>query len=99
MKLNLAPPRRPPCSASKPKPTFTWDQVDALRESSGVAYANAPVGSFTGDEYATKYKITRPTAATQLARLVASGALATGMDLRKTASGRRSRMRVYWLAK
>ena len=74
-----------------PKPTFTWADIDALRETYAVTEDHP--GSFTIAEYAERYNLPYQTAAGQLTGIARKGKLETGMTSRNG-----KRVRVYWVA-
>jgi len=76
----------------KPKPSFSWDQIDALRTEAGLAY-DAPEGAVTVYDWAKRYGLTRKGAQNQTAALVRAGKLKAGWALRNG-----TRLRVYWPA-
>ena len=82
--------------AAKPRPRFTWDQVDSLRTLAGMGSDDVPPGAFTIPEYAAKYGVPYRTAADQLARLARAGSLKTGRKRAMLPSGRQGLMRFYW---
>jgi hypothetical protein len=81
----------------KPKPTFDWADIDAVRNQAGIAVAGdgTPPGAFTVEAYASRYGVARSTAAMQLGGLVRGGKLMAGFCYKSTAVGRR-RVRCYW---
>ena len=82
--------------ATKPRPRFTWNQIDAFRTKVGMAGDDVPPGAFTISEYAAQYGLSYHTAADQLARLARAGSLKTGKKRTTTPSGRQGLMRFYW---
>jgi len=82
--------------AAKPRPKFTWDQIDALRTQVGIAGDNVPPDAFTASDYAGKYSLPYHTATDQLARMVRAGSLKTGKKRATLPSGRQGTMRYYW---
>lgn len=82
--------------AAKPRPRFTWDQIDALRTQVGMGSDDVPPGAFTISAYAAKYEVPYHTAADELARLARAGILKTGKKQATLPSGRQGLMRFYW---
>ena len=82
--------------AAKPRPTFAWDQIDALRTGAGMGNDDVPRGAFTIYDYAAKYNMPYHTAADQLARLARAGSLKTGKKRATLSSGRQGLTRFYW---
>ncbi len=80
----------------KPRPAFSWDQIDALRAQARLDGEEAPAGKFTVYDYAERYRLPRQTADNHLRRLAAAGKLKTAMTLRAAPTGRRYLTRVYW---
>ena len=81
---------------TKPKPKFTWDQIDEMRTHVGLASDDVPPDAFTISDYAAKYGVPYHTAADQLARLASAGSLKTGKKRCTLPSGRQGLMRFYW---
>jgi predicted ArsR family transcriptional regulator len=75
-----------------------WAKVDAARAKS-LPSSVRPVGSFTTDEYAAKYGLTRDAARAQLARLVNCGTFNRHRIIDVAADGRNCVMNVYTVAK
>ena len=82
---------------AKPQPSFSWDALDSLRESSGMA-EDAPEGAFTVAQWGERYNLTRSSAEREVERLVKDGKLQSGRARRRGTDGRLSMMRVYWPA-
>lgn len=58
----------------KPKPTFTWDVVDALRATALVREPPPrPKDAFLVSEYAEKYKVSRTMAQRDINKLILKG--------------------------
>ena len=83
---------------AKPRPKFTWDQIDSLRTRAGMAREDVPTDAFTIPEYAAQYGLPYGTAFGQLARLARAGQLKTGKKWTTVPSGRQGSMRYYWPA-
>ena len=79
--------------SAKPKPTFSWGAIDALRED---VMKQAPPGAFTIYEYIAKYGEPYQTAVGKLARWARQGELQTGQFLAPDNRGRNRMMRMYW---
>ncbi len=82
--------------ATKPRPKFTWDQIDTLRATVGMGSDDVPPGAFTTSDYAAKYGVPYHTATDQLSRLARAGILKTGKKRTTLPSGRQGLMRFYW---
>jgi hypothetical protein len=63
----------------KPTPTFSWEEMDALRTTGGVADDPIPDGAIDSRQYAARYNLTSRGASYQLDRMVQKGLLTSGM--------------------
>ena len=70
-----------------------WDRVASLRP----AQPEIPEGAFTLKEYMTRFQISMGVARRELARLMASGAVATEMGKNTAAGCAGHPERMYWL--
>ena len=70
-----------------------WDRVASLRP----AQPEIPEGAFTLKEYMTRFQISMGVARRELARLLASGAVATEMGKNTAAGCAGHPERMYWL--
>ena len=83
----------------KPRPTFTWEQLDELLEAHGAAPdRNVPPDAFTAAEFAARYGVNETTARYRLQRLVRCKLLSIGMDWRVDARGRRRLVQCFWIS-
>lgn len=81
----------------KPKPKFNWEQMDALRASSGlVGVQEVPEGAVSLLDYSEQYDLAIPTARNQVRRMVKERKLQTGKKLVVTGDGRRRLVNYYW---
>ena len=79
----------------KPKPDFTWSQIDALRSRAGMQDDPIPPGAITVADYATQYHYTQRNADFQLSKLAKLGHMQVGWA--HTPSGKRAKF--YWPSK
>ena len=56
---------------AKPRPDFTWEQLEREREA--IKVASIPPDAFTVGQYADKFGIPTSTATTEVKKLVAAG--------------------------
>jgi hypothetical protein len=84
---------------AKPTPTFSWEEIDALRVAAGCAREERRTGGCTIDEYAERYKVPRSTAQFQLSGLVRSGALVCRSESALDSLGRSVTLRVFYPAR
>ena len=75
----------------KPKPHFTWSQLDSLRTELRLSN-DLPPGAFTVMEYKDKYHIARDVAYRQIKKMVDAGKVQSET---RTINGRITR--IYWL--
>lgn len=78
---------------AKPKPAFSWDQIDGLRASAGLALDDVPADAVSARDWGERYGISLHSALDELRRLVRAGVMACGWTRR----GHR-KMQVYWPA-
>jgi hypothetical protein len=81
--------------STKPRPAFSWNQVDALRAEANLIGDDVPDGAFNAYDYMSKYGVPYKTAAGQLDHLVRAGKMKTGKRL-DSSRGRRQLIRFYW---
>lgn len=79
---------------SKPVPTFSWSDIDALR--TRLVDDPIPAGAFTIYDYMRQYGVLIRTATSQLNRMIADGHLEKGYRHGQAMDGSRRRMAYYW---
>lgn len=83
----------------KPAPTFTWDEIDAIRNSEGMSFPDCPPHAFTVKQYSEKFGVPLNTSSGQLLKLAKAGKLKAGRRQGLTSSGRRIFEVCYWAEK
>ncbi len=83
---------------NKDAPTFSWDDIDRLRATAGLAADEVPPGvtPFTRAQYQKRYHVGKDTARLQLDELVTQGVLVQGKVSRTSSDGKHILVRHYW---
>ena len=80
----------------KPKPTFSWDELDAIHAAAGMADDAMPSTAFGATQYMQHYGISYPQAEGRLAKLVTLGKLKSGRKRAPHVDGKLGWKRFYW---
>ena len=72
-----------------------WEVIDSLRKKAGLVEDDVPAGAICVVDYASRYYVSRATAARHLDEMVKAGAMKSGSKYVLSGSHRTS-VRFYW---